>query len=90
MNDLDAKLRYFGLDPGWVREHLLSGQIDEVMEALEGVEETLEMQRLELEDLRDALREASMRRHDDNATDTLSEEDLDMLNAAGTLFPPKT
>lgn len=93
MNDLDAELRnlrHFGLDPEEIREYLLSGRIDAVMEALKRAEETLEMRRLELEDLRDALLSAHPRKRGGTAEDVLSDEDLDMLNAAGAPPPPKT
>ena len=88
MDDMDRKLRSFGIDPDWVREEILQGREWAVMEALDRADEELALRRVELEDLREGISEMTERFRDRTPdSDVLTDEDLEMLNAAGNPFP---
>ena len=88
MDDMDRKLRSFGIDPEWVREEILQGREWAVMEALDRADEELALRRVELEDLREGISEMTERfRERAPDSDVLTDEDLEMLNAAGNPFP---
>ena len=85
---MDRKLRSFGIDPDWVREEILQGREWAVMEALDRADEELALRRVELEDLREGISEMTERFRDRAPdSDVLTDEDLEMLNAAGNPFP---
>ena len=88
MDDMDRKLRSFGIDPDWVREEIRQGREWAVMEALDRADEELALRRVELEDLREGISEMTERFRDRAPdSDVLTDEDLEMLNAAGNPFP---
>ena len=88
MGDMDRKLRSFGIDPDWVREEIRQGREWAVMEALDRADEELALRRVELEDLREGICEMTERfRERTPDSDVLTDEDLEMLNAAGNPFP---
>ena len=88
MDDMDRKLRSFGIDPDWVREEIRQGREWAVMEALDRADEELALRRVELEDLREGICEMTERfRERTPDSDVLTDEDLEMLNAAGNPFP---
>ena len=88
MDDIDKRLRSFGIDPEWVRKEIGEGREKAVLAALDEAEEMLELQLVELEDLREevcAMAE-SFRTRGGEDEGRLSDEELEMLNAAGTFF----
>ena len=88
MDDMDIKLRSFGIDPDWVREEIRQGREWAVMEALDRADEELALRRVELEDLREGISEMTERFRDRAPdSDVLTDEDLEMLSAAGNPFP---
>ena len=88
MDDMDRKLRSFGIDPDWVREEIRQGREWAVMEALDRADEELALRRVELEDLREGIFEMTERFRDRAPdSDVLTDEDLEMLSAAGNPFP---
>ena len=88
MGDMDRKLRSFGIDPDWVREEIRQGREWAVMEALDRADEELALRRVELEDLREGISEMTERFRDRAPdSDVMTDEDLEMLSAAGNPFP---
>ena len=85
---MDRKLRSFGIDPDWVREEIRQGREWAVMEALDRADEELALRRVELEDLWEGISEMTERFRDRAPdSDVLTDEDLEMLSAAGNPFP---
>jgi hypothetical protein len=70
------------MDPELVRDALRRGDIREVLESLKKEEETLLLRRVEIADLRERLLamagEERLRMHDE-----LSDDDLELMSAAG-------
>ena len=82
MDEFGRSLRSFGLNPDKVRDALRCGDIREVLDSLKKEEETLLLRRVEIADLREQLLamagEEGRRRNDE-----LSDDDVDLLSAAG-------
>ena len=82
MDEFGRSLRSFGLDPESVRGALRRGDIREVLASLKKEEETLLLRRVEIADLREQLLamagEERLRMHDE-----LSDDDLELMSAAG-------
>ncbi len=83
MHSLDTVLYSFGLDPNLVREALEKGRVEEVLAWLQKEDSRLALRRLELEDLREALMAWGKKDGSCGSDEELSDEDMELLSAAG-------
>lgn len=82
MDEFGRSLRSFGLDPEWVRSALRNGDVSAVLASLKKEEDMLLLRNIELAELREqllAMAEEERRRW----SDELSDDDFDLLSAAG-------
>ena len=83
MHSLDTVLYSFGLDPNRVREALEKGRIDEVLAWLHKEDSRLALRRMELEDLQESLMAWAENKGSLGSDEELSDEDMELLSAAG-------
>ncbi len=82
MNDFDRSLRSFGLDPLRVRQSIEKGDARRVLAVLQKEEEMLRLRSIELADLRETICELDFKARRVTCGE-LSDEDMEMLSAAG-------
>ncbi len=83
MDNLHAMLRSFGLDPRWTWERLQKGELQEVLALLEKEESRISLRQRELQDLRETLIARREERCSSQDEEELSDEDMELLSAAG-------
>lgn len=82
MDEFGRSLRSFGLDPEWVRDALRCGDIRDVLASLKKEEETLLLRSMEIADLREQLLAMAGEKRG-KMRDELSDDDLELMSAAG-------
>lgn len=82
MDEFGRSLRSFGLDPEWVRSALRDGDVSAVLASLKKEEDMLLLRNIELAELREQLL-AMAGEERRRWSDELSDDDFDLLSAAG-------
>lgn len=82
MDEFGRSLRSFGLDPELVRDALRCGDIRDVLASLKKEEETLLLRSMEIADLREQLLAMAGEKRG-KMRDELSDDDLELMSAAG-------
>lgn len=86
MNDtreMDRLLRSFGLNVRSTRELLDEGESEKVLAMLAKEESRIALKKLELEDLREAIAAMARKSANDGNDGELSDDDMELLSAAG-------
>ncbi|MCF4151064.1 hypothetical protein L2W58_04550 [Dethiosulfovibrio sp. F2B] len=86
MNDIremDRLLRSFGLNVRSTRELLDKGESEKVLAMLAKEESRIALKKLELEDLREAIAAMARKSANDGDDGELSDDDMELLSAAG-------